>query len=267
MNEYYVYVYIDPRNFEEFYYGKGKGSRKDYHIYEDADSAKSRRIKKIKDEGLLPIVRVIAANLTESDALLVEKTLLWKLGSRLTNVSTGHYSEKFRPHNTLHKKINGFDYQNSLYYFNIGEGETRCWDDFKKFGFISAGQGIRWRDQILTFKKNDCIAAYLKGFGYVGIGRITSEPKPINEVKINGCNLLDLDLKQPNISKNIDCEEMCEHVALINWIRAVDSKEAKWIPKSGLYTTPLVKASLEAQTTTIAFLEANFDVSFETLLT
>jgi hypothetical protein len=26
MNNYYVYVYIDPRNYEEFYYGKGKGS-------------------------------------------------------------------------------------------------------------------------------------------------------------------------------------------------------------------------------------------------
>jgi len=28
MDDYYVYVYIDPRNHEEFYYGKGKGSRK-----------------------------------------------------------------------------------------------------------------------------------------------------------------------------------------------------------------------------------------------
>jgi hypothetical protein len=32
--EYYVYVYIDPRNFEEFYYGKGKASRKDAHLNE-----------------------------------------------------------------------------------------------------------------------------------------------------------------------------------------------------------------------------------------
>ena len=28
MNDYYVYVYIDPRNYEEFYFGKGRGSRK-----------------------------------------------------------------------------------------------------------------------------------------------------------------------------------------------------------------------------------------------
>ena len=29
VSQYYVYVYIDPRNFEEFYFGKGKGSRKE----------------------------------------------------------------------------------------------------------------------------------------------------------------------------------------------------------------------------------------------
>ena len=33
--DYYVYVLIDPRNFEEFYYGKGKGSRKDVHKAND----------------------------------------------------------------------------------------------------------------------------------------------------------------------------------------------------------------------------------------
>jgi hypothetical protein len=31
--QWYVYVYIDPRNFEEFYYGKGKGNRKEAHIF------------------------------------------------------------------------------------------------------------------------------------------------------------------------------------------------------------------------------------------
>jgi len=28
MADYYVYVYIDPRNLEEFYYGKGQGARR-----------------------------------------------------------------------------------------------------------------------------------------------------------------------------------------------------------------------------------------------
>jgi len=81
MGDYYVYVYIDPRNNEEFYYGKGTGSRKDAHV---------------------------------------EKTLLWKLGKWTTNIATGHFADKFRPHNTLHKELSGFDYQNGIYYYNVG---------------------------------------------------------------------------------------------------------------------------------------------------
>ena len=80
MDNFYVYVYIDPRNFEEFYYGKGKGDRKNAHLDDTADTAKTKRIADIKKEGLEPIIRVIARGLSENDALLVEKTLLWKLG-------------------------------------------------------------------------------------------------------------------------------------------------------------------------------------------
>jgi len=47
--------------------------------------------------------------LTEDQALLVEKTLLHKLGKSLTNISSGHYADKFRPHDTLHIELPGFD--------------------------------------------------------------------------------------------------------------------------------------------------------------
>ena len=74
MNEnYYVYVYIDPRNFEEFYYGKGKGDRKKAHLTEVSDSEKTKRIIAIRKEGLELIVKVIAKGLTEREAFLIEK--------------------------------------------------------------------------------------------------------------------------------------------------------------------------------------------------
>jgi uncharacterized protein len=143
-DDYYVYVYIDPRNFEDFYFGKGKGSRKASHLRtddsEDSDSEKTKRIKAIQRAGLTPIVRVIARHLSEHDAFLVEKTLLWKLGKQLTNVSSGNYSEKFRPQDTLHLELSGFDYRNGIYYYNVGEGPHRNWDDYVRFGFISAAK-------------------------------------------------------------------------------------------------------------------------------
>ena len=267
MNDYYVYVYIDPRSFQEFYYGKGRGSRKNSHLTEDSDSAKSKQIKEIQAKGLDPIVRVIASNLSESDALLVEKTLLWKLGKQLTNVSTGHYADNFRPHNTLHAKLGGFDYQNSLYYFNVGEGETRCWIDYRNYGFISAGQGVQWREQISGFEQGDIVAAYLKGKGFVGIGRIISQVQPVRTVMVNKKPLLSHPLEQPNLAKNQNDDEMSEYVALVDWISSVNASDAKWKSKSGLYTTPLIKASLENQPMTVSYLEKAFNVSFEELLT
>ena len=130
MDTYYVYVYIDPRNLEEFYYGKGKGSRKEAHLGDQSDSQKSKRIAEIKKENLTPIIRVIAKDLTEQEALLVEKTLLWKLGKRTTNIASGYFADKFRPHNTLHKELSGFDYQNGIYYYNVGEGPHRNCGDY-----------------------------------------------------------------------------------------------------------------------------------------
>jgi hypothetical protein len=59
-----------------------------------------------------------------------------------------------------------------------------------KFGFISAGQGIRWRDAMLGFQKGDVVAAYLKNHGFVGIGVLTDRAKPIRAVTIKGKPLL-----------------------------------------------------------------------------
>ena len=266
MNNYYVYVYIDPRNFEEFYYGKGKGSRKNAHLNEDSDTEKSKRIKAILKEGLEPIIRVIARNLSEHDALLVEKTLLWKLGKQLTNISSGHYSDNFRPHDALHKKLSGFDFKNGLYYYNIGEGVHRNWDDYTGYGFISAGQAPRFRDAMLGFEEGDVIAAYLKGRGFVGIGQITHKAKPVRDVYIGNIPLLQKDLACPNISENSDDPEKSEYVALVNWIATVDRNEAKWKSKSGIFTSQLVRASLDGQPKTVVYLASEFSINFNELM-
>ena len=264
-SDYYVYVYIDPRNFEEFYFGQGRGSRKDVHLFEESDSRKSRRITEIHKAGLEPIIRVIARELTKHDALLVEKTLLWKLGRHLTNVSSGHYARNFRRHNTLHLELSGFDFQRGIYYYNVGDGPCRAWEDYINYGFISAGQGVRWRDAILGFQPGDIVSAYLKGRGFVGIGQIEKRAKPVREVIIDGIPLLNLPLKCKGITTNVESDELCEYVCLIKWLRYVNRSEAKWKPKSGLYTTTHVRASLDNQPDTISFLEKEFEIDLREL--
>ena len=265
-NEFYVYVYIDPRNYEQFYFGKGHGSRKDSHVSDDSVSEKARRIVAIQKAGLEPIVRVIARNLSEHDALLVEKTLLWKLGRQLTNIASGHYSENFRPHDTLHLELSGFDYQSGIYYCNVGEDATRNWDDCKTFGFLAAGGGIRWRDSILGLRKGDVVAAYLKHHGFVGVGIVKDHAKPIRDVTINGKPLLTHALRCLGMSKNADSDELCQYIAKVRWVAAVDREEAKWKAKAGLYTTTHVRASLDSQPITVAFLDHEFGFNIRELV-
>lgn len=265
--DYYVYVYIDPRNFEEFYFGKGKGNRKYAHLSDESDSKKTRRISEIRKEGLEPIIRVIAANLSEYDALLIEKTLLWKLGRTLTNKSSGHYANKFRPKNTLHKLLHNFDYQAGIYYLNVGEGVHRNWDDNREYGFISAGQGARWRDQILKLRKDDLIAAYLSGSGYVGIGTVLDTAKMVNHGQDSqGRPLSSLKLRQPNIFDNSNSKINSEYVVPVNWIRAVPRSQAKWASNKGIYSSQLVRASLEKQQATLDFLSQEFALDIQKLL-
>lgn len=264
-SENYVYVYIDPRNFEEFYYGKGKGSRKEAHLSDDGDSEKVKRINAIKKEGLNPIIKVIAKGLTDQEAFLVEKTLIWKLGKNLTNQSSGHFADKFRPHDTFHQDLAGFDFKNGLYYVNIGEGDHRCWQDCRQFGFLSAGQDRKWSDPIRTLEIGDIVVAYLKGKGYVGIGRVSEKAVRVNDFRFEGKSLKEQNLIVSNIFENSE-NERSEFLVKIDWIKTVESNQAKWKSNSGLFTIQLIKASLQNQYATREFLENEFKVNFKELL-
>jgi hypothetical protein len=266
MDDYYVYVYIDPRNLEEFYYGKGRDGRKEAHLQDSGDSQKARRIKDIKDAGQTPIIRVIASRLSEKEALLVEKTLLWKLGKGLTNIAPGHYADNFRPHDTLHVELSGFDFQNGIFYYNVGEGPNRHWDDYRRFGFISGGQGAKWRDAMLGFKKGDVIAAYLKGRGFVGVGIVSASAVPCGGYRVGGISILEVDLHCKGMSDNAGNLELCEYVAAVEWVACLGRESAKWKSNAGLYTTTHVRASLDNQPETVKFLEQEFGVDMRRLL-
>jgi hypothetical protein len=266
-SSYYVYVYIDPRNHEEFYYGKGKGSRRFAHLSDGADSVKVARIRAIEAEGLLPIIRTIAAGLTEPEAHLIETTLIWKLGRGLTNKAAGRFVSLFRPHNTLHRELSGFDFQNGIYYFNVGEGPHRNWDDCRRLGFLSAGQGPHWRDQVLDLAEGDVVVAYLKSKGYVGVGKVTARAVPYLDFRYEGRLLQDFNLVAPKMWEHSDDPANSEFVVRIDWVASVPRTEAKWQSNAGLYTTQLVRASLERQPITVDFVEREFNVSLKALAT
>ena len=138
-SDYYVYVYIDPRDFKPFYYGKGQGSRKDAHLFDQAEGVKSALIAAIRKEGQEPIVRVLARNLTEDQAYIVETTLIWQFRDSLTNRISGNFIDKFRPQKSLHKELVGFDYNHCLWFFNVGDGPHRRWEDNISLNYVGRG--------------------------------------------------------------------------------------------------------------------------------
>jgi hypothetical protein len=263
--EYYVYCYIDPRNFEEFYYGKGTGSRSKAHLLDQGRSQKASRIKQIRAAGAEPIIRVVATGLTEEQAFWTEAALLWRLGKRLTNIHRGRGAAKFRPPDTLHTNLIGFDFASRIHFFNIGEywGE-RSWDDCQKFDFLSAGHGRRYREAMQQLHKHDIVLAYISKVGYVGIGVVASEAVPARDFRLGRRRLRDLPLKAPGICHDSDNLDKCEYVSAIKWLLACDRQKA--LRLSGVFTPLQTRVSLPTNAKLLRYIERDWGVSFDDIL-
>ncbi len=263
---YYVYVYYDPRNYQMLYVGKGKGSRKNAHRPLKEGSKKETRLHEIKKAGIKPLIRVVAAGLTADQALLVEKTLIWQAGDILTNISGGHFAENFRPRNTLHLSLPGFDTTGGVFFANVGHWTHREWDDSRKYGFLAAGYGRRYSAQLDRLQVGSIAAAYLNGSGYVGIARAIASPVPARDFRYEGRPLSPRMLKGPELLHDANDDEECEHLLPVKWIKHVSQEGAKFRSKSGLFTSKLIVASIASQPKTLEFLEQQFKVRFEKLL-
>lgn len=219
------------------------------------------------DEGERPIIRVIASGLTEHEALMVETTLIWKLGRTLDNIASGHFVSRFRKPDTYHKELARFDFENGIYYVNVGEGESRNWDGCRKFGFLAAGgDNPSWRKQISSLVEGDVVVAYLTAHGYVGVGRVGHRAVPYSQFLYSGVPLGAHDLVQANVSHDAADVETCDYIVSVDRKVTVPREEAKRISKkNGHYAPQRVRASLRDQPATIAFVEESFDVDLRSL--
>ena len=147
-----------------------------------------------------------------------------------------------------------------IYYVNVGEGPSRNWDDCRKFGFLAAGGGPKWSKQLEKLQVGDRIIAYLKGYGYVGIGTVTQSSTPSSKFMVNGTAIKELPLINDTIrSVKRFSTKNGEYLIGVNWEVAVPRDQAAWKANAGLYTTPLVCASLQNQPVTVDFVVNSLD--------
>jgi len=91
--EYYVYLYVDPRDSKPFYVGKGTGNRILTHLSDREESEKVKRIAELRKLGLEPRIEILKYGLTEKQALLIESAAIDLIGvERLTNRVKGHHA-------------------------------------------------------------------------------------------------------------------------------------------------------------------------------
>lgn len=82
MSDFYVYLYLDPRNGEVFYVGKGRGARSTHHVrWKTRNAGMSIRLADLRTAALDPIISV-AACANESEAFRRERELIAAFGRR-----------------------------------------------------------------------------------------------------------------------------------------------------------------------------------------
>lgn len=123
------------------------------------------------------------------------------------------------------------------FYVSFGEGETRSWDDARRYGFISGGGG-KWYSQTLrALFPNARVFVNLPGKGYVGVGVVKEEVVPVKDfvVDVDGVKtpILKAPLDAPDMGEHKDDPEMSEYLVRVEWVRDLPRDEGYW--ETGLF--------------------------------
>lgn len=136
-----------------------------------------------------------------------------------------------------------------------GQSYERHWDFCRKYGYLSAGGGVKyWKPLTDKLKLGDRIWAYQKQAGYVGTGVVTQPAVPIHQLLLgDGSRLIDK-LNRADINQNVDPDKYAYAVG-VKWDATVPLTEAKFFPGAFANQNIVCKLTDEA---TIAFLSKEF---------
>lgn len=147
------------------------------------------------------------------------------------------------------------------YHVSFGQGRHRSWRDAREYGFISGGQGEWYSRTMDQLSVGNRIFAHVPGEGYVGVGTVTQEKKPVTEFEVETPtgpkNILEVDLDAPAMDENAEDEAQREYVVGVEWIDDRPLDEAYW--ETGMYANQNTVTKLRNQFT-IDRLYQHFDV-------
>jgi hypothetical protein len=123
------------------------------------------------------------------------------------------------------------------FYVSLGEGDHRNWEDCRKYGFVSGGQG-KWYSQTLKLLFPGArVFVNIPRTGYVGVGTVKEPAVRVKDFKViqdgRQIPLLTAPLIAPKMAENADDPDLCEYLVRVEWIRQVPKAEAYW--EKGLF--------------------------------
>jgi hypothetical protein len=150
------------------------------------------------------------------------------------------------------------------FYVNAGEWPNyRNWEDMRNHGFIAAGRGRRFSNQLSRLSQGDKIFVYQAGAGYVGYGVVSStEPVTAKDfITEDGRSLDDLRLdgrlKEPGILEYRDDPELSDYLVSVKWKKTFPKSEPERL--EGGFANPAIVCKLR-DPRTLDFLEKTFGV-------
>jgi hypothetical protein len=148
------------------------------------------------------------------------------------------------------------------FFVAVGEDNHRNWDDMRRYGFVSAGHGEKYRKAMSNLFEGARVWANIPGTGYVGVGEVVEPAVGINDfqVEVDGSTIpiLQAPLRATDMSEEADDPELSEYLARVRWLDTRPREQAVW--EKGMFANQNVVAKLR-QSFTLQRLPELFDTS------
>lgn len=136
---------------------------------------------------------------------------------------------------------NGVDF-----FVAVGENQHRNWDDMRRYGFVSAGHGDKYRKAMRNLFEGARVWAAIPGTGYVGVGDVVGPAVAVNdfEVSLDGVPtpILDAPLDAVNMGEDSGDPEQSEYLVRVRWLDTRSREQGLW--EKGMFANQNVVAKL-----------------------
>lgn len=123
------------------------------------------------------------------------------------------------------------------FYVSLGEGNTRSWEDCRRYGFVSAGGGRWYSAALQQLAPGARVFVCIPKKGYVGVGTVKESAVRVRDFRITEVGLekrlLDVKLVAPDMGEHADDPELSEYLVRMEWTKTLPAEEAIW--EKGMY--------------------------------